>query len=110
MIMLELQRRFQPDRGARTREMAERDDLRRGATLCRRGIVVVARALPRIACMTSERKTKEEEEELRREVELEGSGPAPDVGPNAEISRESPSGKPGDTTKTRDVPFPGGAP
>lgn len=54
--------------------------------------------------------TPAEMEELEREAALERSGTQPDVGPNAEISRESPSGKPGDTTKTRTNPFPGGAP
>jgi hypothetical protein len=58
----------------------------------------------------TERATPQEMEELERQSALEAPGTQPDPGPNAEISRESPSGKPGDTTKTRDNPFPGGAP
>lgn len=54
--------------------------------------------------------TPEEIAELERQAELEASGDPPDPGPNAAVSRESPSGKPGDTTKTRLNPVFGGAP
>lgn len=54
--------------------------------------------------------TPDELAELERQADLEASGEPADPGPNAEVSRESPSGKPGDTTKTRTNPFPGGAP
>ena len=47
------------------------------------------------------RPSPQELAELERQKKLEDSGDATDPGPNAEISRESPSGKPGDTTKTR---------
>jgi hypothetical protein len=46
-------------------------------------------------------------EELERQRKLDDAGTAPDPGPNAEISRESPSGQPGDTHKTRIRPSPG---
>ena len=45
--------------------------------------------------------TPRELAELERQKALEDAGEPTDPGPNAEISRESPSGKPGDTTKTR---------
>jgi hypothetical protein len=50
---------------------------------------------------TMSRATPQELAELERQKKLEGSGDQTDPGPNAEISRESPSGKPADTTKTR---------
>jgi len=45
--------------------------------------------------------TPRELTELERQKALEDAGEPTDPGPNAEISRESPSGKPADTTKTR---------
>ena len=53
--------------------------------------------------------TPQELEELERQKKLDDAGTAPDAGPNAEVSRESPSGKPGDTSKTRMKPSPGAA-